>query len=170
MSRLFCRILLQIIVYYIGLNLSQTTSVNECSALNAYLRIQIPPFGWNIILSSQALFPPETYSILPTKVVTLSSTDNPCNASEITTDINNTIVLLYQPQIESENCNYQRQVYAMQTKGAKAVIFSSYDNEVSPIPGPSDDINTTIPARQIRKIDADGIAEQLSGTFIYMIY
>ena len=148
MSLLFVLIL----IHYIVLNLSQTTSETECSAMDAYLQIQMPPVGFNVILSSQALFPPEIYRIQPTKIVSLLSTDNSCNASGIITDVNNTIVLLY----PSEDCTMQYQVYVLQTNGAKAVIFSSFDNAISPILG-SSNITTTIPARQIRKSDAEFI-------------
>ena len=158
-----CQILI-ILIYCIGLNLSQT---QECSAIDAYLQIIYQPFSVQTVLSSQALFAPETYRIEPTEIVLLESSDDPCDEFSIDTIINDTIVLLN----SSEECSPQSQVLALERNGAAAVLFASIDNVVTPIPG-SPNIDTTIPARQIRKSMAETIVERIKAAQngIYSIF
>eukprot|EP01083_Nonionella_stella_P291318 991314_1 len=144
--------LLFIFIYSIYLCNTQ----EKCSAMDSYIRISSDIID-TTILSSQALFPPYTYYIPSTPIIMLNTNDNPCDATQITTNITNKILLVY----TSDKCSDYQKTYVAQQKGAIGVlIVISTDNTVSTIPGDSTS-NSTIPTRGISYARADNIQRQL---------
>ena len=147
------------ITLYIHLTYSQ-----NCSAINAYVQIISPSYLANRTLtSSQALFPPYSYYIPSTELTQLSSTDNICNASEISTDLSNKIVLIFK---SDGNCTDHYKVYVAEQNNAIAVLLAYDENEViniiddNTITGQG--ITTTIPMRSIPRDDGITLSDAIT--------
>ena len=144
------------LLYCIGINLLlsiQQISTEECSALSSYVQVTAPSL--QTVLSAHSLFPPYTYDVNSTELVTLDSTrDNICSGI-LSTDITNKIVLIMP---DDGNCSYVERVYGAEINDAKAVILSSDDYESGSVESIIDDntvdddgnvIETSIPVRII---------------------
>ena len=142
------------------------SSQSTCSAIDSYVQVMSSSNLTITLTSSQALFPPYTYSVPFTELVTLdSSNDNICDEAGITTDISDKIVLLFE---EIGNCTSHYKVYVAEQHGAIAVLLANDDLSGEVITIIDDEqITTTIPMRSIPRADGIFLRDELeSGYFI----
>eukprot|EP01084_Bolivina_argentea_P236758 398027_1 len=123
-----------------------TSAQQKCSAMNSYIKLTSRITEGETLLSSQALFPPNTYYVPSSPIISLSSNENICNISEITTDITNKILLIS----TSDLCSDYYKTHIAKQKGAIAIMIG-LDETVYPISASTDVFNATIPARGVDK-------------------
>ena len=137
------------------------SSQSACSATDkSYVQVSSSNAS-STILSSQALFPPYTYYVPFTQLVTLSTTtDNICDPAGITTDISNKIVLIFEG---IGNCSSHSKVYVAEQAGAIAVVLANNDISGEVVPVIDDDqVTTTIPMRSIPRVDGISLRDDIN--------
>eukprot|EP01084_Bolivina_argentea_P038642 71464_1 len=148
------------LLFVFGLVIIHIAKSMNCSALHSYVEVTIITTTSNIpfisiLMSSQALFPPHSYYVPPTELISLPRTDPLCGDNPIlSSDISNKIVLLFESQ---GNCSVHSKVITAQRKGAVAVLMANDETEDTVNKIMDDDtlahIHTTIPMRSITKGD-----------------
>ena len=153
-----------VLFYILNFNFAQATSNDSslCSATNAYVAITTAGIE-NTLLSAQALFTPYTYQLDSTEVVLLNNNDeNGCvNSSEIITDVENKIVMVWR----GGNCTEHSKVATLEQAGAVGILIAN-NKDVNYVESIPDDnhviLLTSIPTRMITEEDGTYIEDYIN--------
>ena len=157
-----------LIIVHIASSLLHIAFSTNCSAIDAY--VQVLTTANNVsetYASAQALFPPCTYYVPYTELVMLNARDDDiCDATAITTDISNKIVLLFEGV---GSCSSHYKVWVAERNGATAVLLAVLDGSGGASVIVTDDtVTTTIPTRAISYTDGEELATMLSTGILYI--